>query len=160
MQGIAIAGGLSGIGCREDFNVALACAWRAHQQQPLSLLLIEIDLYQQYQSICGIAAGDDCLDAIAAAILETARLPGAQAFAWGTGRFALLLPQAEQRQAERLAAEIRFQVEALLISHPRSPVSRYVSVSIGIAAATPQAEIAAVSLSREAEAALSRARGV
>jgi two-component system cell cycle response regulator len=156
MRGIAVAGGLSGIGTHEDLEIALRGACRTQHQpaQPLALLLIEIDYYRPYQAFCGIAAGDDCLDAVAAAILETAREPDSQAFACGPGRFALLVPDTNQRQAERLGAEIRFQVEALVIPHPRSPVARFVTVSIGIAAAHSDSN--AEELIREAEFTLDR----
>ncbi len=160
METIAIAGGLAGIGCREDFGIALERHWKFHERSgsPLSLLLVEIDFFQQYQAACDIAASDDCLDAVAAAIVENARQPGAVAFAWGAGLFAVILPETGALEAEWVASEICFQAEALVIPHPRSPIGRTVTISVGLATARPSTGVSPMSLARDAELALLRTR--
>ncbi len=158
---IAIAGGLAGVGCREEFGLALSRQWRYHERtgQPLSLVLAEIDYFCQYQWSCGISASDDCLDSIATAILESVRQPAAQAFAWGPGRFAVLLPETSRLEADRIAEEIRFQSGALMIPHPCSPLARSITVTVGVGTTRPSTGISPASLARDAESSLAQARG-
>jgi diguanylate cyclase (GGDEF)-like protein len=157
---IAVAGGLAGVGCREDFGLALSRQWGTHERsgQPLSLVMVEIDYFCQYQWACGICASDDCLDSIATAILESVRRPAAQIFAWGPGRFAALLPETSRLEADRIAEEICFQSAALVIPHPCSPLARSVTVTAGLATARPSTGISPVSLARDAEQVLTQSR--
>ena len=160
METIAIAGGLAGIECREDFDFALQRQWRRHERNgnSLSLVLFEIDFFRQYQAACGIAASDECLDAIATVILENARRPDAQAFAWGDGRFAILLPETGMLEADRIAQEIRFQANSLMVPHPRSPMAGSITATLGLASARPATGMNPNSLMRDAELALESAR--
>ena len=159
---ITIAGGLAGVDCREDFSQALSRQWRIHERsgQPLSLAMVEIDYFCQFQWACGISTSDECLDAIATAIIESVRQPAAQVFAWGPGRFAVLLPETSRLEADRIAEEIRFQAGALLIPHPCSPLARSVTVTAGLATARPSTGISPLSLSRDAEQGLVQARAI
>ena len=158
---IAVAGGLAGVGCREDFSLALNRHWRSHERsgQPLSLLITEIDYFCQYQWACGITASDECLDSIATAILESIRQPAAQVFAWGPGRFAVSLPETSMLEANRVADEIRFQSAALVVPHPCSPVARSITVTVGLATARPASGVSPMTLVRDAELGLVQSRG-
>ena len=87
-------------------------------------------------------------------LLESTRRFGATSYAYNTGRFAVLLPDADELVAERVAREIHFQVGGLVIEHPRSPVSRSVSVSVGLAVGKLDLPTAPALLLADAETAL------
>jgi diguanylate cyclase (GGDEF)-like protein len=155
------APGLAGIGNREEYECELMRQRKLHEQRgmPLSLLVIEIDLFPQFHAANGLPASDECLDRLAEAISDSARCGGATAFVGGPGRFTVLLPETDAREAERIAEEIRFQSESLVISHPRSPVSRYLTVSIGVATAQGgESRRGLLRIQRDAESALAHAR--
>lgn len=147
--------GLCGIGCHRDLDRKLAelTKWKTADSRS-AVILVEIDFFSNYQFACGIAACDQCLDAVADCLLETTRRFGAICYAYGAGRFAVLLPEADELVAERVAREIHFQVGGLVIDHPRSPVSRSVSVSVGLAVGTLDSKNAPAAILAEAEIAL------
>ncbi len=152
---VHVTAGLSGIGCHRDLDRALAeLARRKKAESRSAVILVDIDFFGTYQFACGIAACDQCLDAVADCLLETTRRFGASSYAYDTGRFAVLLPEADELVAERVAREIHFQVGGLVIEHPRSPVSRSVSVSVGLAVGKLDAENAPLAVLAEAEVAL------
>lgn len=152
---IHIKAGLSGVGCRSDFDRRLAelAAMNAAEHRS-AIVLVDIDFFGNYQFACGIAACDQCLDAVADCLLETTRRFGASVYAFDTGRFAVLLPEADEPMAERVAREIHFQVGGLVIEHPRSPVSRSVSVSVGLAVGQLSVPDGPMELLADAETAL------
>jgi len=155
---IHVTAGLSGIGCHFDFDKKLAeLAKRETADNRSAIILVDIDFFGTYQFACGIAACDQCLDAVADCLLETTRRFGASSYAYDTGRFAVLLPDADELVAERVAREIHFQVGGLVIEHPRSPVSRSVSVSVGLAVGKLDSSNAPDALLTEAETALQAA---
>jgi diguanylate cyclase (GGDEF)-like protein len=152
--------GLTGVGSRSDFQSALCDAWRNGQREgsPLALLLVEIDFFDPYQFACGLAASETCLESVADVLLEITCRVHAQIFVDGPARFAVLVPGATPTAAARLADEIHFQVGGLVITHPRSPVSRSVSVSVGVSCETPQSGRTSRQLYEAAARALTGAR--
>lgn len=157
-QELNVSTGLSGVQCREDFDRALSELAMGRSHRRSAVILVEIDFFGTYQFACGIAACDQCLEVVADCLLDTTRRLGAGIYAVDAGRFAVLLPEADEITAERVAREIHFQVEGLVIAHPRSPVSRAVSVSVGLAVGEVCSKAAAAELISEAEAALGAAR--
>jgi diguanylate cyclase (GGDEF)-like protein len=152
---VYVTAGLGGIGCRRDLDRKFVdLVKRSSPSQRAAIILVDIDFFGNYQFACGIAACDQCLDAVADCLLETTRRFGATTYAYDTGRFAILLPDADELLAERLAREIHFQVGGLVIEHPRSPLSRSISVSVGLAVGRADSQKAAQLLQQEAEAAL------
>ncbi len=155
------ARGLAGIGNREEFEYELLRQRKQHERRrvPLSLLLVEIDYFRQFNAVSGLPASDECLDCLAEVLADTMRRrPEATAFVRGPEQFAVLLPETDAAQAEQLAEEIRFQSESLVIPHPRSPVSRHVTVSVGTASEIPARQDSASRLLTDAEAALAHAK--
>jgi diguanylate cyclase (GGDEF)-like protein len=155
---IHVIAGLSGIGCRRDFDSKLADLTADGPIGRSAVIFVDIDFFGTYQFACGIAACDQCLDAVADCLIETTRRFGASSYAYGPGRFAVLLPEADEAGAERVAREIHFQVGGLVIEHPRSPVSRSVSVSVGLAVGRLDSPSAQAALLSEAETALKSAQ--
>jgi len=154
--------GLAGIGARKDFELALVQTRTAAQRQrsPFSLLLVEIDFFQQFGAVSGLSASDECLDRVVETLVDTARRPGAQTFVYGSGRFGMMLPGVAAHEAERIGEEIRFQSESLVITNPRSPVSRNITVSVGIATWQPEEPVMGARLLADAESALARAKSL
>lgn len=64
---LSVTDGLTGVGNRRLFDVTLASEWArgARQQQPLALLMIDIDHFKDYNDSYGHQGGDDCLRRVA-----------------------------------------------------------------------------------------------
>ncbi|HLS83425.1 MAG TPA: diguanylate cyclase [Arenimonas sp.] len=132
--------GLTGIANRRCFDRHLAEGWdcMGSEARPLALLLVDADCFKQLNDSLGHQHGDECLRELArlcAAVAEERR--GGLAARYGGEEIALLLPRHDQEQARAVAEELRRRILARALAHPASPVDRFVTVSIGVAAVTP-----------------------
>ena len=130
---------LTGLSNRRAFNLQLEHAWEVAltQQHPLALLLIDADLFKQYNDIYGHLCGDDCLRTVAQAIARVLDGVPCTAARYGGEEFAVILPGTTKEAASRIANAIRQRVLAQDIPHPSSPPGVQ-TVSIGVAGIIPQ----------------------
>lgn len=142
---------LTGLANRRAFDAGFErelhrCAGRG---LPVAILLIDVDHFKPYNDEYGHPEGDACLRRVASAIAASAIHPLDLAARYGGEEFILLLPGLLLRDAARRAETVRAAVEALAIPHRGAgPGHAVVTVSIGLAAAVPQAD--AVAAVREA----------
>ena len=125
---------LTGVANRRAFEKALDAEWRraARRRIPLSLALIDIDYFKNYNDFYGHPAGDQCLKAVATALDNYTRRAGEMTARYGGEEFAVLLPHMEAGEARRLSERICDAVAALNIPHAKSGVGS-VTVSVGVA---------------------------
>ncbi|MCB8820847.1 sensor domain-containing diguanylate cyclase [Microvirga rosea] len=140
---LARTDGLTGLGNRRSFDERLAQEWRrsVREKSSLSLLLIDVDQFKQFNDVYGHQAGDDCLRAIARAVAGIARRPSDLAARYGGEEFVLLLPATAEKGAAQLAEELRSSVEALGLPHSRNEPKCVVTVSVGTATLNPPSGI-------------------
>jgi diguanylate cyclase (GGDEF)-like protein len=131
--------GLTQIANRRYFDTYLEHEWRrlAREQQPLSLIFLDIDYFKLYNDHYGHQAGDECLKQVAQVFEHVARRPADLAARYGGEEFVILLPNTDERGAQHLAEEIQENLQQLAIPHGSSTASSYVTCSIGIACTTP-----------------------
>ena len=131
---------LTGIPNRRAFDEMLERIWAEAfaSRIPVALLMIDIDHFKSYNDTYGHPAGDACLTSIAAAIDEVTRGQGDFAARLGGEEFAVILQRADLRTARAIARRIHEKVASLRIPHGGSQTSAYVSVSIGMADASPE----------------------
>jgi diguanylate cyclase (GGDEF)-like protein len=130
--------GLTQIANRRRFDEYLSQEWRRHvrMQQPLSLLICDVDHFKLYNDSLGHQAGDECLKSVAKAINHCYRV-GDLVARYGGEEFAMVLPQTNRTGAVQVAERVRAAVTAAALPHPASPVWERVTVSIGVASMTP-----------------------
>ncbi len=153
--------GLTGIANRRTFDAVLEQEWKRHvrAQLPLSVLLIDADLFKQYNDESGHLAGDDCLRCIARTIQESMRRSGDFVARYGGEEFAVILPNTDVQPSIRIAETIRARVEALQIRHPRSSVRPHVTISVGATTTVPSRDGWCLDFLHDADMALYRAKG-
>ncbi|WP_422648610.1 Diguanylate cyclase [Cupriavidus sp. H18C1] len=124
--------GLTGLGSRRALDDATDREWRrAHRErQPLSLLMLDVDHFKQFNDQYGHMAGDDALAAVGSCIQQQIRRPGDYAGRYGGEEFAVLLPGTDAAGAALIAENIRKAVERLHLAHAGSPLGN-LTVSIG-----------------------------
>ena len=124
---------------RRQFNNLLEQEWRRglRRQQPLSLILCDIDCFKNYNDTYGHLAGDDCLRFVARVLQSSVKRGREVAARYGGEEFAIILPEADSVEASKVAALIRNSVHNLKIPHKNSSSCNYVTLSMGIATVIP-----------------------
>lgn len=130
--------GLTGLANRRVYDHALVREYARSQRtgSPLSLLMVDLDLFKAVNDHYGHAAGDDYLRAVAQVLQQHAARASDLAARYGGEEFVCLLPDTGAAQAESIAENIRAAVAALGLPNVQSP-SGYLSASIGIATLGP-----------------------
>jgi len=139
LRSLASLDGLTGIANRRTFDDALATEWRRALRSgvPLSLLMIDIDHFKQFNDTFGHRRGDECLREVAGVLAAEARRAGDFPARYGGEEFGIILPATESAGAAHIAENIRRGVENLQLQHPLSGVGPFVTVSIGMASISP-----------------------
>ena len=124
---------------RRRLDECLLREWRGHMrlQQPLSLLLCDVDHFKLYNDRYGHRAGDECLKTVAGSITQCLRSDDLVA-RYGGEEFAVVLPHTPHARAVRMADQIRSTLAAIAVPHAASPVCGYVTMSVGVAWKVPQ----------------------
>lgn len=139
-EDLSFRDGLTGIYNRRYFDLMLAEEWGTAQtrQTPLSLLMIDVDKFKNYNDSQGHLMGDDCLRRIAGSLSEAALRPTDKSTRYGGEEFALLLPGVDGKGAAKVAQRVHEGICKLDIAHPSSDVASRVTVSIGLATRIPR----------------------
>lgn len=131
--------GLTNIFNRRKFDETLILEWKRSEREKtfLSLLLIDVDNFKLFNDNYGHAAGDVCLKQSSAAFNGCINRPGDLLARYGGEEFSIILPNTDIEGGKCMAAQIKKCIEDLKIEHAFSPVSQYVTVSIGGATTIP-----------------------
>lgn len=146
---------LTGIPNRRQFDATLEMEWRRAQRLgvPLSLAMIDVDLFKKFNDRFGHQAGDVCLAKVAKALADGPRRASDLVARYGGEEFVMLLFHTARDDAIRVAEKVREAVLALEISHPDAPAG-IVSISVGGATCIPGHHDAAEALMLAADNAL------
>ncbi len=158
LEQLATRDGLTGLANRRCFDDTLHAEWaRAlRQQQPLSLLMVDVDNFKAYNDAHGHLGGDECLKRVARAVASEMRANDLVA-RYGGEEFAVILPNQSLKGAAIVAERIRARVEQLQLPCRFAP-GKHVTVSIGAATAIAGPDNNASQLVAIADAALYRAK--
>lgn len=105
------------------------------QNRVISALMIDIDWFKPYNDTLGHLQGDQCLRDIASVIRSGFRSEEAYPLRIGGEEFLILLIDADQLAASKVARRIIKNIHSRAIPHPTSD-SGHVTLSIGVATAT------------------------
>lgn len=148
---------LTGIANRRWMTETLNHLWGDGGKCPdrVAMLMCDIDEFKKLNDHLGHAEGDRCLVKVAGIIQEHVRRNRDHVARYGGEEFLVLLPGMSEQEALFVAERIREGVEAAGLLNPTSRVSRYVTLSIGVAVQGPADEaVSSEQLQRNADAAL------
>lgn len=130
---------LTGLANRRHFDEALAQEWRraARNEQPLAILMIDVDHFKHYNDKMGHVKGDGCLRAVADIINSHARRPGDLAVRYGGEEFLLLYPATDRDTACLHAQRLIDSFHAARIPQAPGAARDYLTISIGVAVTIP-----------------------
>ena len=125
-------------------------------KQPLSILMIDIDFFKQYNDCYGHLKGDECLKEIASALQKSMHRPGDLVARYGGEEFMVVLPETDDALA--VAQHCKLSIEALNIPHQASAASNVITASIGYNTVYPTPALDIKALISAADSALYQAK--
>lgn len=133
LQHLNITDSLTGISNRRHFEQTLYHSWQSacRSQSLISLLMIDIDHFKQYNDHHGHGAGDECLRKVAQTLAIQKERELDLVCRYGGEEFAVILPHTDLPGAEKIAERMLLAVKELEIPHPKSNTADIVTVSIG-----------------------------
>lgn len=132
---LSLTDSLTGLANRRHFDSVFENEFRRMQRNntTLSLLLLDVDFFKQYNDLYGHQAGDLCLQALSNLLAKCIQRPADLAARYGGEEFILLLPEADIEGAYTIARLAMNKLDQLKLEHKGSTVSEHVTLSIGIA---------------------------
>jgi diguanylate cyclase (GGDEF)-like protein len=151
---------LTGLLNRRRFDDMIRKEWERCKRYsiPISLIMIDIDYYKNYNDFYGHQAGDECIVKITKAISDLVHRSSDIIARYGGEEFVIGLPHIECDKAYQIAESIRSIVEDIKIPHEKSNVSKYVTISLGVSTITPNKEFSYKDLIESADMALYKAK--
>ena len=151
---------LTGLPNRRTFDSRMELEWhRAMREEThLSVLMIDVDRFKNYNDTYGHPQGDLALQTIAGVFSRFAGRPADIAARWGGEEFVVLLPQTDVEGALQVAERIRAGVEDVVIPVLAQESARRVTVSIGMETRIPTADDSIHDFIHKADDALYKAK--
>ncbi len=141
LQELSKMDSLTGLPNRRFFDEKMQREWMRSilEQHPISVLMIDIDYFKEYNDTYGHLTGDDCLHRVANILARS--LSETDFIArYGGEEFVVILPDTEREEARFISERLKYQVELLAIPHQGSKVAPCATVSIGISTTSPVKE--------------------
>jgi diguanylate cyclase (GGDEF)-like protein len=140
LEALATKDALTNLPNRRAFENLFRNEWDKHlrSKKHLSLMMLDVDYFKNYNDHYGHSKGDECLRSIANIIQKSLLRPSDVAARYGGEEFIIILPETSKEGALEVAERIHYNLKVMNIPHefPR-PDSR-LTVSIGIATLIPE----------------------
>lgn len=139
LEELSYQDGLTGVANRRMFDNRFQMEWSNAQRtsQPLSLILLDIDYFKQYNDHYGHVRGDDCLKSVGQALSGAAVRPRDLLARYGGEEFVLLLPETDAQAAAQVAERCRQLIRGQNIQHAHSQVAPQLTISLGVGTLIP-----------------------
>lgn len=151
---------LTGIANRRKFDITMDMEWRRaiREEYPITLLMVDIDHFKEYNDQYGHQAGDVCIQLVAKILNSLTQRAGELVARYGGEEFAIILPGQDKSTASKVAEKIRHAIESKYIPHPKNTPLPIVTISIGVASCVPDQDTQHSMLLQLADACLYRAK--
>jgi diguanylate cyclase (GGDEF)-like protein len=156
LERMAMVDELTQIANRRYFNLVLDREWwrLLREQQPLSIILGDIDCFKLYNDYYGHQKGDECLRQVAQIIQEYLQRSSDIVARYGGEEFIILLPNTPLEGAIEVVTKIQKGLHYRHLPHFKSTVTDCVTLSLGIAATIPHVNLTPEILIDQADQAL------
>jgi len=131
----AIMDALTGIPNRRSFSESILQAFNRskRENEPLSIIMCDIDNFKKFNDTYGHVAGDQCLKDLATGLQAALNRPSDFCARYGGEEFIVVLIDTDLSGAMKVAERIRFSVAEMKINHVGSPPENVVTMSLGVA---------------------------
>lgn len=149
---------LTGIANRRHFTEYLDAEWNRaiRNTTPLSLIMIDIDHFKDFNDKHGHLAGDECLKKVARSLQNTFPRSTDLIARFGGEEFIAVLPNTQK--PEILAEQCRQAIENLQVPIDDADTSSFVTISVGVTTTIPDESAILLEFERNADRALYKAK--
>jgi diguanylate cyclase (GGDEF)-like protein len=135
LESLSLLDALTHISNRRRFDEALVSEWKRaiRDDMPISLIMIDIDHFKQYNDHYGHGAGDICLQMVAMELSKSLVRPGDLVARYGGEEFVVIMPDTDQEAALQVAERLREHIEKMELAHAYSETTSVVTISVGVA---------------------------
>lgn len=160
LRQLSVIDGLTGLLNRRRFDEILAEEWlrASREKKPLSLLMIDIDHFKEYNDTYGHLMGDSALRKVAKSLAESTQRHIDRLARYGGEEFVAILPDTDLDGALKVAEKMRQTISRLKTEHLGSSTSSTLSVSIGVSSVVPSGNHSQLTLIQQADSALYEAK--
>ena len=157
---LSLIDGLTGIANRRRLDEFLPrlYAESIREKLPLSVLMLDLDFFKGFNDRYGHLKGDEALKAAARTIIDSIERATDLAARFGGEEFVVVLPNTDKAGALLVAERIRQRTEELGIANEASSISKFMTLSVGVATTVARLGGDSAELIAEADAALYRAK--
>ena len=138
LQLISLKDPLTGLWNRRYYDDTINKEWLRclKNKKPISMLLLDVDYFKEYNDFYGHKKGDECLIQIAQAAKNVFKRSSDSVARYGGEEFVIII-EANKDEAINTANILRKNIENMKIYHQLSSVSPWVTVSIGVTSTIP-----------------------
>ncbi|WP_229641581.1 diguanylate cyclase domain-containing protein [Waterburya agarophytonicola] len=142
LEKLSVLDSLTQVANRRRFDDYLLEEWRKLKSEhaPIALILCDIDYFKFYNDTYGHPIGDYCLQQVALAIECVIESTSGLVARYGGEEFGIILPNTDAAEAFKIAQKIATHVHQLHITHEKSLVNNYVTISLGVHSLIPGSE--------------------
>jgi diguanylate cyclase (GGDEF)-like protein len=140
----------------QKLNSLVEYAYR--EQKPLTLLLVDIDYFKNFNDFYGHIKGDNCLIQVAHALEKNCQRPLDFAGRYGGEEFLLMWFDASPNEAKSFAEKTKTSIDTLNIPHEKSQAHTCVTLSGGMVTGIPTRQDMAEAMLHQADQCLYRAK--
>ena len=139
LEKLAHTDSMTGLANRRTFDERLIVELkRAHrEQEPLTVVIIDIDEFKKFNDHFGHIEGDDCIKSIALALGNSLKRSTDLAARYGGEEFAFILPNTDIEGANKLLSGLLQSIEQLNLTHAPEAKFDVVTISIGYSTVIP-----------------------
>ncbi len=142
IENIAMLDGLTGIPNRRSYDERVKLDWQyaISEQLPISIVIIDIDCFKEYNDNYGHLQGDMVLKQVAKQLEKDIPTKGGFVARYGGEEFVVILLHYTQEEAIEILENVRANIENLNIQHLHSRAEKVITVSIGGGTIIPEKE--------------------
>lgn len=130
---------LSGLWNRRKYDETIAAEWNRclRYQKPLSLLILDIDYFKELNDFYGHMVGDECIIKVGQVLKGSLRRSSDMVARYGGEEFIVILPETVKEEAICIGETLKEEIASLKIPHEKSPISDWLTVSVGASSVIP-----------------------
>jgi diguanylate cyclase (GGDEF)-like protein/PAS domain S-box-containing protein len=139
LEELSFKDGLTGIANRRMFDKVIELEWdnARRNHQPLSVIMLDIDYFKQYNDHYGHIQGDDSLKRVGQVLSGAATRSRDFLARFGGEEFVLVLPETDEESAKTVAERCRSLIFKAQVPHAASQVSQLLTLSMGVGTIIP-----------------------